>query len=134
MSVHHIRHIQEIIVYECNKCYATLPYMNADHNCPEQENDEGFHEHEDYLQKFFTWLAMNQHRCRTLQNPLIHFVYKCYECKHLLPYPRCSHPCVSDENEDLGFEESPNELFNFVLWSKNKTECQDTIVMAVGPE
>ena len=39
-------------IFECQWCYALVPYPGCSHNCPSQEEDEGFAEEPDYMIKF----------------------------------------------------------------------------------
>lgn len=103
-------------IYECPLCYVKLPYYNADHNCPDSPNDEGFYEIDSYLQDFVVWLGQNHAQCRTLTDNVRRVVYRCCECRVTLPYPRCPHPCTLQNNIDEGYEESPEELPRFYDW------------------
>lgn len=46
----------KVLVWECEHCYAVIPYKGCQHNCLNSEEEEGFCEEEDFMSGFGTWL------------------------------------------------------------------------------
>ena len=47
---------RKLFVYECEFCFALIPYQGANHNCPEDNHDEGFEDDVEMLETFFRQL------------------------------------------------------------------------------
>ena len=47
---------RKFLVFECEWCFALIPYQRAHHNCPEDYHDEGFEDDVDLLETFFRQL------------------------------------------------------------------------------
>ena len=72
-------------MYPCPACHMFLPYEGCDHGCTavwDDEEDEGFHEHNDYLDGFHTFCA-DSARYRNVD-----LLYRCSEGEiHIIAPP-----------------------------------------------
>ena len=101
-------------MYPCPACCMFLPYEGCDHRCTAvlEEEDEGFHEHDDYLNDFHTF-CVDSARYRNVD-----LFYRCSEREiHIVAPP------IGDIDDD-DFPDFPNP----------EPEEDEPDVMIVGEE